>query len=75
LPIQNPVSSFLYLFLISSVRDLTRKPEQAKKNCFSAAYGGPYPPFAPLTAPRRSARPKKEFAPLTTFVLGLRPKP
>ena len=51
LPIQNPVSSFLYLFLISSVRDLTRKPEQAKKTASRP------PTAAPTLRSLRSLRP------------------
>ena len=70
-------SSILFPLFIpfSSVRDLTRKPEQTEKNCFPAAYGGPYPPFATLTAPRAPRGLNKEFASLITFLLGLRPKP
>jgi len=59
----------------SFVCDLSQKPEQAERNCFPAAYGGSYPPFASLTAPRASRGLNKEFASLTTFLLGLRLKP
>jgi hypothetical protein len=59
----------------SFVRDLSQRPEEAERNCFPVAYGDPYPPFASLSAPRASRGLNKEFAPLTTFHLGLRPKP
>ena len=43
--------SFLFI-PFSFVRDLSQKPEQAERNCLPTAYGGPYPPFASLTALR-----------------------
>jgi hypothetical protein len=68
-------SSILFPLFIpfSSVRDLTRKSEEAKKNCFPAAYGGPYPPFASLTAPRAS-RGLKGVRSAHSFRLGASPQ-
>jgi hypothetical protein len=70
-------SSILFPLFIpfSSARNLTGEPEHAEKKLLPGRLQRPLPSVRFAHCAPRFARPEKEFAPLTTFVLGLRPKP